>query len=451
MTDALHELTALQQGEGIRAGRIDPVALAEHYYDRIAVADPDHVTYVSLTRERALVEAMAARRRAASGMTLSPLDGVPISWKDLYDTAGHPTEGASGLFKGRVPDRDAECLARATRAGLVCLGKTNLPDLAYSGLGVNPYAGTPVNPHSPDGDPRVPGGSSSGAGVSVASGLAAAGIGSDTGGSVRIPAAYNGIVGLKTTWGAISLEGVMPLAPSLDTVGPLTQDVADAGTLFSVLSGRPAADLTGAGARGLRLLWARGHDDPCLEPGVAEVIEATVEKLRASGATVDEKRLDSFDSVDGLVADHGNPITLEGWALWGRTIDARPNDLYAPIRERIAAGRDARAVDAELLRHRFRDLQRAWLAESAAYDAVIMATTPAVAPSIATASADAESHSRLAMLSSFNTRRGNYLGLCGLSLPCGTSEGLPVGLMAMGAPHSEGRLLRTGAAIEAVI
>ena len=149
MTDELHELTALQQGEGIRAGRIDPVALAEHYYDRIAVADPDHVTYVSLTRERALIESMAARRRAAAGMTLSPLDGVPISWKDLCDTAGHPTEGASALFKGRVPQRDAECLARATRAGVVCLGKTNLPDLAFSGLGVNPYPGTPVNPPQP--------------------------------------------------------------------------------------------------------------------------------------------------------------------------------------------------------------------------------------------------------------------------------------------------------------
>ena len=227
--------------------------------------------------------------------------------------------------------------------------------------------------------------------------------------------------------------------------------MADAGALFSVLSGRPFADLGGAAAKDLRLLWARGHDDPYLEPGVAAAIEVTVEKLRKAGAVVDEKRLDSFDSVDGLVADHGNPIVLEGWALWGRTVDARPNDLYAPIRERLAEGRDARAQDAELLRHRLRTLQRAWLGESAAYDAVIMATIPVVAPSIAAVSADAKTHDHFALLSSINTRRGNYLGLCGLSLPCGFSDGLPVGLMAMGAPHSEGRLLRTGAAIEAVI
>ncbi|WP_417515983.1 amidase [Minwuia sp.] len=448
MTDAFHEMTALALGRGIAAGRIDPVALAEHFFDRIAEADPDRKTYVSLTRERAYAEAMAARRRAAAGAMLSPLDGVPISWKDLFDTAGHATEGASKLFSGRVPERDAVALERAAAAGVVCLGKTNLPDLAYSGLGANPHTGTPVNPYSPDGDPRVPGGSSAGAGVSVAAGLAAAGIGSDTGGSVRIPAAFNGLVGLKTTWGAISLEGAIPLAPSLDTVGPLTKDVADASALHAIMSGRPAADLRGTDAGRLRLLWARGHDDNELEPGVAARIEAAVETLRRAGATVDEQRLDSFEAVDDLAAQHGNLITLEGWALWGETIDANPGKLYAPIRERISAGRDARAVDAEILRHRFPDMRRVWLREAAAYDAVIMATCPIVAPSIRLVESDGEAHSRLAMLSSSNTRRVNYLGLCALSLPCGLSDGLPVGLMAIAPPDAEGHLLRTGKAIE---
>ena len=445
-----HEMTALALGAGVAAGEIDPVTLAEHFFDRIEAADPDRRTFVSLTRERAYSEAMAARRRAAAGMLLSPLDGVPIGWKDLFDTAGHPTEGASALFRGRVPDRDAEPLRRAVAAGLVCLGKTNLPDLAYSGLGVNPNSGTPVNPHSAEGDPRVPGGSSAGAGTSVASGLAPAGIGSDTGGSVRIPAAFNGVTGLKTTWGAISLEGAIPLAPSLDTVGPLTRDVADANALFSVLSGQPMADLGGVRPSDLRLLWARGHDEAELEPGVADAIETAVEALRKAGATVDEKRLDSFEAVDDLVSDHGNPITLEGWALWGETVEAHPDKLYRPIRERISAGKDATAVDAEIMRRRFPDLARVWRREAAAHDAVIMATTPVVAPRISLVATDADAHDRYALLSSFNTRRINYLGLCALSLPCGWSEGLPVGLMAVGAGHAEGALLRTGKAIETV-
>ncbi|WP_206419891.1 amidase [Minwuia thermotolerans] len=451
MSRDYHAMTALELGRGVAGGDIDPLMLTEHFLDRIAEYDPGHSIFVSLTQERALAEAMAARRRAAAGLLRSPLDGVPIGWKDLFDTAGHPTEGASALFRGRVPDRDAEPLARAVTAGLVCLGKTNLPDLAYSGLGVNPWSGTPANAHSPKGDPRVPGGSSAGAGVSVAAGLAPAGIGSDTGGSVRIPAAFNGIVGLKSTWGAVSLEGSIPLAPSLDTVGPLTKDVADANAIHAILSGRPAADLAGASAQGLRLLWARGHDDNEIQPGVAAAVEAAVERLRAAGAEVTERRLDSFEAHDEVVLQHGNPISLEGWAIWGDTIDANPDKLYRPIRERIAAGRSARASDAIILRHRFGELQRAWMRETAGFDAVLQATTPAIAPSIAAVMESEEEHARQALLSSFNTRRINFLGLCAISLPCGFSEGLPVGLMATAGPNREGRLLRAARGIERAI
>jgi aspartyl-tRNA(Asn)/glutamyl-tRNA(Gln) amidotransferase subunit A len=446
-----HEMTALALGREIQAGRIDPLTLAEHFLDRIEAVDPSRRSFVSLTRDRALSEAMAARKRVSGGMTVSLLDGVPIGWKDLVDTANHPTEGASRLFRGRVPDRDAECLSRVTAAGMVCIGKTNLPDLAYSGLGANPYTGTPVNPHSKVGDERVPGGSSSGAGVAVASKLTPVGIGSDTGGSVRIPAAYCGVVGLKTTWGAISLEGVLPLAPSLDTIGPLTRDVADAGAMFSLLSGRPVADLTGASVNGLRLLWARGHDEPFLQPGVAAALEAAVELLRDAGAIVDEKRLDSYEAVDDLTTQHGNPITLEGWAIWGETIEANPEKLFGPIRDRISAGKEASSSDAEIMRRRFPDLQRVWLREAAGYDAVIQASVPIVAPPIALVENSPEDHADLANISSLNTRRGNFLGLCGLSIPCGLSEGLPVGLMAMAGPNAEGHLLRAGSAIEAAL
>ncbi|MEC9346342.1 MAG: amidase family protein [Pseudomonadota bacterium] len=449
MSTPVHDLSATELGAAMRAGDLDPVAVAEHFLARIDELDANHAIFVRTTPERALAEAMAARARLAAGRPLSAMDGVPVGWKDLFDTAGILTEGASQLFEGRVPDRDAVALQRATAAGMVCLGKTNLPDLAYSGLGVNPWAGTPVNPHSPAGDPRVPGGSSSGAGVSVAMRLAPIGIGSDTGGSVRIPAAYNGVVGLKTTWGAIPLDGAIPLAPSLDTVGPLTRTVADANAMFAIMAAKKPADLAGASLKGVRLLRAVGHDEAELQKGVKAAVDAAVEILRAAGATVVERRLDAFDAVDELVSRHGNPITLEGWALWCEAVDRNPDKLFRPIRERIAAGRDGSALDAETLRRRLVDMKQAYLAATGGFDGVIQATVPVVAPSIARVEKDPAEHGRQAVLSSWNTRRGNYLGLCGLTLPCGTSDGLPVGLMVNGRPFGEGALLRLGAAIEA--
>lgn len=448
MNKQIHEMSALQLGAGIRSGDLDPVAVTEHFLARIDAVDTDRKIYVRTTRERALAEAMAARQRQADGALRGPLDGVPMSWKDLVDTGGFPTEGGSRLYQGRLPDRDALALQRATAAGMICLGKTNLPDLAYSGLGVNPHTGTPANAHSPKGDPRVPGGSSAGAGVSVALGLAPAGIGSDTGGSVRIPAAFNGIVGLKTTWGLIPLEGVMLLAPSLDTLGPLTRDVADANQISAILSATRPADLGGASLKGARLLHATGHDDDVIQPGVKAAVEAAVERCRAAGAEVVTRRLDAFDAVDEMVSQHGNPVTLEGWALWHQAIDANPGAIYPPILERIREGRKGTAIDAETMRRRFMDLQRAYINATAGFDAVLMHSVPVVAPPIAMVENDTEQHGRQALLSSIATRRVNYLGLCGLSLPCGLSDGMPVGLAVIGHPFDEGRVLRTGVAIE---
>lgn len=189
-------MTASDLGRGIGAGEIDPVALTQVFLDAIEGHELRDRIYARVTRERALAEAKAAAARAASGHRLSLLDGVPVSWKDLFDTAGVATEAGSKLLAGRVPDRDAVVLQAATAAGLVCLGKTHMSELAFSGLGYNPSTATPPCVNNPD---AVPGGSSSGAAASVAFGLAAAGIGSDTGGSVRIPAAWNDLVGLKTT------------------------------------------------------------------------------------------------------------------------------------------------------------------------------------------------------------------------------------------------------------
>ena len=255
MSDGWLWMTAADLGRGIEAGAIDARDLAEVYLDAIA-AHPDAARiYVRATPERARAEADAARARARAGLRRGPLDGVPISWKDLFDTAGVPTEAGSALLAGRTPDRDAAVLAAATRAGLVCLGKTHLPELAFSVLGINPITATPPNINDPE---LAPGGSSSGAAASVAFGLAAAGIGSDTAGSARVPAAWNDIVGLKPTHGLLTLEGVVPLRPGFDSVGTLSRSVEDASLLLAALGAGPAADLAGAPAGRRAAPGARG-------------------------------------------------------------------------------------------------------------------------------------------------------------------------------------------------
>jgi len=447
MTQAWHEQTALALGRGIATGDIDPVDLADHFLDRIAAQDPDHQIFVRLTADRARAEAAAARDRAGAGRRIGPLDGVPISWKDLYDSHGVATEGGSRLLAGRTPERDAVLLARASRAGLICLGKTSLPDFAYSGLGINPACGTPANAHDRN-EPRIPGGSSAGAAVSVARGLAAAGIGSDTGGSVRIPASLNGLVGLKTTAGLLPLDGVLPLAPELDTAGPLCQDVADTNALFAVLAARAPFDLAGATVRGLRLIEpGNAVWDKCA-PEVADCVRAALHRLATAGAEIREAEIPEFDAMADLIRTLGHPITLAGYAYWREVIESDPDKVFPPILERFRHANERTAVDAETLRLEIPRLRQSYLARTAGAQAVILPTVPIVAPTLAEMAADDVAHAKAMGAVSWNTRLGNLLGLCGLTLPCGEAAGLPVGLMLLAAPNREGALLRYGRAIE---
>lgn len=213
-------MTAADLGRGIGRGEIHPVELVEQFLDAAQAHLRAKDIYARMTPRRARSMALAAADRAKHGQRLGLLDGVPISWKDLFDASGTACEAGTQLLKGRVPQKDAQVLEQATQQGLVCLGKTHMTELAFSGLGLNPKTATPPCVNN---EAWVPGGSSSGAAASVAFGLAAAGIGSDTGGSVRIPAAWNDLVGLKTTHGRLSLRGVVPLCEKFDTVGPLTR------------------------------------------------------------------------------------------------------------------------------------------------------------------------------------------------------------------------------------
>jgi aspartyl-tRNA(Asn)/glutamyl-tRNA(Gln) amidotransferase subunit A len=435
-------LTAAALGRGIADGSIDPVQLTETFLTA-ARAHPDSARiYARLTPDRALAEAQAAAARARAKTRLSPLDGVPLSWKDLFDTAGTATESGSRLLAGRTPKVDADVLARATLQGTVCLGKTHMTELAFSGLGLNPMTATPPNAIDA---PRAPGGSSSGAAVSVALNLAPAAIGSDTGGSVRIPAAWNGLVGLKTTHGRLPLTGVVPLIASFDTVGPLTRTVEDAALLFAILNGSKSADLRGATLRGTRFLIAEDTPFDDIRPEPLAAFDDAVRRLTDAGATVTRGAL---PQAAAAIALSGPLFTAEAWATWGTAIEARPNDVYAPIRDRFRLGRDFTATDTLTAWDRLRALRAAWAAATAPYDAVLMPTSPILPPDAARLLADPAFFASENLLALRNTRIGNLMGLCALTLPTATPM---CGLSLLAAPGHDERLLRLGAAAEPLL
>ncbi|WP_138469741.1 amidase [Poseidonocella sp. HB161398] len=434
--------SAAELGRGIAAGRIDPVELAAAFLDAAEAHPEGGRIYARLTRERALAEAEAARGRAKTGLRRGALDGVPISWKDLFDTAGVATEAGSRLLEGRVPARDAEVLETATLGGSVCLGKTHMTELAFSGLGLNPMTATPPNATDPA---LAPGGSSSGAAVSVALGLAAAGIGSDTGGSVRTPSAWNNLVGLKTTAGRLPLTGVVPLAARFDTVGPLCRSVEDAAELLALLEGGKAADLRGASLSGLRLavLETIALDDVRDAPGSA--FEQALARLSAAGAKVSRVQV---PAVAEAFASAAMLFPGEAYGTWGKLIEAAPGKMHPPIRDRFRQGAGISAEDFVAGWQALDRLRGVYGEETAGYDAVLLPTTPILPPDAARLESDPEYFRTENLLALRNTRIGNLMGLCALTLPTGTDC---CGLMVMAAPGQEERLLRIGQAAETAI
>ncbi len=444
---AWHEMTALALGAAIQNGQIDPIDLTEHFLARIEAQDPEHRVYIRTTAARARAEAAAASQRAKAGLRQSALDGVPMSWKDLTDTAGTETTFGSALLRNRVPERDALLLRRATLAGMICRGKTTLSEFAYSGLGINPVFGTPANGADAEIE-RVPGGSSSGAAVSVSNGLAPAGIGSDTGGSVRIPAALNGIVGLKTTIGVLPLDGILALSPTFDTIGPLTHDVADANAIFAVLNQTKAFDLSGASLQGVRLLKPTDVMFDDLDDTVAGAMAAALDSLSNAGAEIVEAEVPEFAEAFGVVAKHGNIISAEAYAMWHDLVESRGDEMYWGIRSRFDLAKNLTAIDAESAHIGLRAIAANFRARVAGFTAVVHPTTPRIAPPIAGLEHDPAAYDEANMAMTRNTRLGNIMETCGVTLPCQRAGELPVGLSLMTAGHNEGRVLRLAKAAE---
>jgi len=440
---------------GLEARRYSAVELAQHYLARIARANAALGAYVEVDEARTLALAQAADLRRAHDCLLGPLDGLPIAIKDLCEMRGRVTTAGSLAWRGRRSPLTATVVERLLAAGMVPLGKTHMVEFAFGGWGTNPLMGTPRNPWDL-GAHRIPGGSSSGSGVAVAAGLAPAAIGSDTGGSVRIPAALNGVTGLKTTCGFISRHGAVPLSATLDSIGPLTRDARDAALLTQALAGpdehdpatlaapRFDAALPRPGARplqGVRIAVLPETQYPMpVAPAVTAALQAARRVLQDLGAQVEEVHV-PFD-FHGLMLSNGRIIAAEAYALHRAYIEDPAQPFGPYVRQRILAGKALSAADYLAAMEEHARTRQAWKDWMAATDALL---TPALPFEACLLEEVDEAATPLAAFS----RAGNFLGACGLALPAGFgAHGMPVGIQLLGKPYDDGLLCRIGIAFQ---
>ena len=440
--------TVPQLAAALAAGRISSRALVEAALARIAdPAGEGRRAFIATYAKPALEAADAQDRLRQAGYALSPLAGLPVSIKDLFDVAGERTlAGSKALDDAPLATRDAPIVARLKAAGAVLVGRTNMTEFAFSGVGINPHFGTPGNPRD---RARIPGGSSSGAGVSVADGMAALAMGTDTGGSVRIPAALCGLVGFKPTQLRIPRDGAVPLSTTLDSVGPLGRSVACCAIGDAVLAGLPPEVPAELPAAGLRLGVPQRFVLDGLDKTVAGAFERACTALSRAGARLVDLPFTEADDYVAINAS-GGFSAAEAFA-WHRALLERRGADYDPrVRVRIERGRSMSAADyVTLAWDRARLIARVDAA-TAGFDALILPTVPVVAPPIAAFAEDKE-FARLNMLILRNPAIINFLDRCALTLPIERPGELPVGLMVVGRGGEDRRILGMGLGLEAAL
>ena len=448
MTDLdLCYLSIAEASARIEAGELSPVALLKAVFGRIDATDAVLNSYVRLMRESALAEARAAEQRAQRGERRGALDGIPIAVKDLYDTAGVVTAAGTGAYRERVPAEDATAVRRLREAGAIILGKTNTHELAMGGTTNNVHFGATRNPwHTA----RVPGGSSGGSGAALASGQALGALGTDTGGSIRIPAAFCGITGHKPSYGLVGRGGIVPLSLTLDHAGPMARSAEDCAILLAALAGPDEQDLDSAmrdgedypallegGVTGIRLAVVPSLVEDS-QPAVLANFERSLEALRGLGAEIG-----GVEPLAGLYNDWrgmlGAMIGVEAASYIDDVLARRPQAIGEPVRSRLQAGLEVKAVDyAKALDARKRIEQR-YETHLGRFDAYLVPTSPIVAePIAADPTTEAPPSSKFRNTSVFDHTRQPAI-----SVPNGFDEdGLPTGLMIAGARFNDGLVLR---------
>jgi aspartyl-tRNA(Asn)/glutamyl-tRNA(Gln) amidotransferase subunit A len=431
----------------IGARRVSPVDLVDALLDRIRANDGKLHAFVEVYGDEARLAAEAADKAIRSGHTIGPLHGIPIALKDLIEIEGRVTTGGSEVWRSRRSTYTATLARRLIAAGLIVIGKTHTVEFAMGGWGTNQHRGTPWNPWDPA-VARTPGGSSSGSGVAVAAGFAPWAIGTDTGGSVRLPASWCGLSGLKTTIGRVSTYGILPLSPTLDTPGPMARSVEDAALLYQIMQGPDALDphtrgissadpmpILRRGVRGLRLGRMPAAERDGVDGEVLAAYDAALERLQRLGAEIVTPDLPCrFGDYTELT---GQIIGAEGYFLIGDLIDDMSLPIDEAVRPRIALGKGISARDyLAALRDR-EEAKRAFAAATAGVDALLTPTTQAAAiPLDAVDQSTTPAHF---------TRFVNFLDLCALAVPNGfTSAGLPISLQIACRGYDEATALRMG-------
>lgn len=434
----------------LSAGRLSSRALVDRYLERAGDVDGSGV-FIRLNTAQARSAADAYDALRASGIALPRYAGIPLSVKDLFDLAGETTLAGSVLLRNAPPaSADAVCIARLRAAGFIVLGRTNMTEFAFSGVGLNPHYGTPLNPWDRPSQ-RIPGGSSSGAAVSVAADLCAAAIGTDTGGSCRIPAALCGIVGYKPTARRVSTTGTYPLSTTLDSIGPLAHSVDCCAILDGVMSGHADVAATTAAypVSALRLAVLDAYVTEQLDQHVAASYSRALQKLAAAGARLTDIRIAALEQLSDMNA-RGGISAAEALAHHQQQL-SQHKDQYDPrVAARILRARQMSAAEYVSLLARRAAFIKAVSSQIATFDAVLMPTTPLIAPPLAELSAD-EGYWRINGLMLRNTSIVNMLDGCAITLPCHDPGSAPVGLSLFASALHDARLFAVARAVEACL
>ena len=425
----------------IEKGRICPEELTHFYLEKISSDPRAKDIFTEVFKRSALDTAVESKKRAKAGLRKGALDGIPISVKDLADIEGELTAGGSSLTNKKKAEKNAVFVDDLKSQGVIILGKTHMTELAFSGLGLNPITATPVNPYNTD---LVSGGSSSGSAVSVSRNYCLASIGSDTGGSIRIPAAWNNLVGLKTTHNIIDLTGVLKLCPSFDTIGPICKNVDDTNLLFNAMTNNKFQNLRKCKVGQFNFLIIKNMFFEQIDSDINDSFNLAIDKIITSGATVEYKTISEIDRAFEISK---TVFPAEAYGMWGNEIEKNPEKMFAPIRERFRSGRDILAHDYVFSLQKLYELRKSFLQKVKGFDAILVPTSPIKPPKITQLLDDHEFFTERNLLALRNTRIANSLNLCALTLPTETDFS---GLMLMGGPNNEFDLMSISLTIETI-
>jgi len=425
--ETIKSISAYDIGQLLHKKKICPIDLVNFYFNEIdSFTNPN--PYIFLTKERALKEAAFSKKRLLEDKPLSPLDGVPVAWKDLFDFKDCVTTNGSKIFLESSPAKnDSYVVNLAKKAGLVQLGKTSTVEFALGGIGTNSNFITPENAIMKK-LPCVPGGSSSGSGVALANSLCAASFGTDTGGSVRIPSAWNKLVGLKTSIGRISLKGVSPLASSYDTVGPLTKSVKDASLLFSILAEEPFFQFEQINLSSLKILVVKGMPWKDCDHKVQTAVERAIIMLSKAGINIVEKKVNEIEEMHKLLSENNGGTTIaEAYSEWKRVVDKYGHLMDRDVLNRMLMGKKMIKSSLNTIYDAEETLSQKLHFSIDKYDAILMPTIPILPPTIKKVKKNIKTYDKYNRLALQNTRIANSLRLCAITLPL--PENLPIGVM----------------------